>query len=86
MFNKDHKESHMPLISLYIDQDTLEKVEKLARSKHISISKWVGNNIKTHIKNQYPDDFFSLFGAIKDDSFQAPHSLDPDNDTQREIL
>jgi hypothetical protein len=34
------------LISLYIDKVTLVKIVKAAAKEHISISKWVGKNIK----------------------------------------
>ena len=36
----------MPQISLYIDKDTLARIEKAAAKERISISKWVGKNIK----------------------------------------
>lgn len=74
----------MPQISLYIDENTLEKIGEIAKNENLSISKWVGNNIKSLIKNRYPEDFFSLFGAINDDSFQRPEELDDDNDHIRE--
>jgi hypothetical protein len=74
----------MPQISLYIDEGTLEQISQRAKSENISISKWVGNNIKTLIKNQYPDNFFSLFGAIKDETFQKHADLDIVHDSKRE--
>lgn len=74
----------MPQISLYIDENTLEKIGEIAKNENLSISKWVENNIKSLIKNRYPEDFFSLFGAINDDSFQRPEELDDDNDHIRE--
>ena len=40
----------MPQISLYVDKEMLEKVEKAASDEHISISKWVGKKIKNAIK------------------------------------
>jgi hypothetical protein len=74
----------MPQISLYIDDDTLEKIAEIAKSENLSISKWVGGNIKSLIKNRYPEDFFSLFGTLKDENFQRPEELDPKNDHKRE--
>ena len=74
----------MPQISLYIDEDTLEKVSELAKSENLSISKWVGINIKSLIKNRYPKDFFSLFGAIKDETFQRSEELNFNSDHKRE--
>jgi hypothetical protein len=76
----------MPQISLYIDEDTLEKIGQMAKAENISISKWVGNNIRFLIKNQYPKNFFSLFGAIQDETFQKPEELDPTLDSERDGL
>lgn len=76
----------MPQVSLYIDKDTLIKIEHLAKKNHTSISKWVGNNLKRLIKDDYPDDFFSLFGAITDKTFVRPESLSFSNDVKREVI
>jgi len=76
----------MPQVSLYIDKETLTKIEHLARKSHTSISKWVGNNLKRLIKDDYPDDFFTLFGAITDKTFIRPESLEFINDGTREII
>ncbi|NBU97513.1 MAG: toxin-antitoxin system, antitoxin component, partial [Spirochaetia bacterium] len=56
----------MPQISLYIDKDTLLKIEKAAKQEKISLSKWVGKNIKKAIQEDYPPKYFELFGAIVD--------------------
>lgn len=73
----------MPQISLYIDKDTLDKVEKAAKIEHLSISKWVGLRIQNAVNTEYPKDYFNLFGSIKDDSFQI-ESLSFQNDIKRE--
>jgi hypothetical protein len=62
----------MPQISLYIDKDTLLKIEKAAKQENISLSKWVGKNIKKAIQEQYPPKYFELFGAIVDEPFTVP--------------
>lgn len=76
----------MPQVSLYIDQETLVKIERLAHKNRISISKWVGNNLKRLIKDDYPEDFFNLFGAVTDNSLVRPESLDFGNDSKREFI
>ncbi|PKL35615.1 MAG: toxin-antitoxin system, antitoxin component [Spirochaetae bacterium HGW-Spirochaetae-1] len=63
----------MPQISLYIDKDTLSKIEKAAAKEKISISKWVGKNIKKVITEDYPQGYFDLFGSISDESFDIKH-------------
>ena len=75
----------MPQISLYIDKDTLTKIEKAANKENISISKWVGKNIKKVIKDEYPKGYFDLFGSIKDNSFEI-NPLSFKNDSKRESL
>jgi hypothetical protein len=62
----------MPQISLYIDENTLKKVEKRAKQDNTSVSKWVGNSIKKSIIDEYPEDFSELFGALKDIPFERP--------------
>ncbi|MBF0546392.1 MAG: toxin-antitoxin system, antitoxin component [Candidatus Riflebacteria bacterium] len=76
----------MPQVSLYIDQETLIKIEQLAHKQGTSISKWVGNNIKKLIRNDYPDGFFQLFGAINDESINKPENLSFNHDAKREEI
>lgn len=76
----------MPQISLYIDEDTLKKVENAARRRHISISKWVAEQIRTKVEPVYPEGFETLFGSIKDSTFQRPPQLRFDHETSRESL
>lgn len=75
----------MPQISLYIDKDTLARIEKAAARERISISKWVGNNIKRIIKEDYPQGYFDLFGSITDKSFEIK-DLSFEQDSKRESL
>ncbi|MDR3336292.1 MAG: hypothetical protein LBT16_03710 [Treponema sp.] len=62
----------MPQISLYIDEDTLQNVEKRAKQENISVSKWVGERIKKSIHDEYPEGFFELFGSLKNTPFERP--------------
>ena len=75
----------MPQISLYVDKDTLSRIEKAAAKERISISKWVGKNIKKFIKDDYPQGYFELFGSIKDKSFEIK-DLSFEEDSKRESL
>jgi hypothetical protein len=76
----------MPQISLNIDQIIFEKIEKIARQKKISVSNLVEDNIKKTLGNDYPDDFFGLFGAIEDDTFIEPVEIDQKYNISREQL
>jgi len=76
----------MPQISLYIDKETLEKVEKAASAEELSISKWVGRQLKKSLQTSYPADFENLFGAIDDESFTEPERLPAEADSERESI
>ncbi|TXJ08733.1 MAG: hypothetical protein E6Q25_04725 [Acinetobacter sp.] len=75
----------MPQISLYIDADTLQKVEYAAKQQHLSISKWVANQIKAKVEPVYPQEFYALFGSIQDDTFVRPEQPRT-QDSPREVL
>jgi len=76
----------MPQISLYIDKETLKKVEKAADAEKTSISKWVGKQLKKSLQSNYPEDFQNLFGSIRDESFTIPKREPFDADAKRESL
>ncbi|HOA06777.1 MAG TPA: toxin-antitoxin system, antitoxin component [Spirochaetota bacterium] len=72
----------MPQVSLYIDNETMQKIEKAASRENVSISKWVGKSLKKVFKDDYPDNYFDLFGSIDDNSFEIP-SLDLKSESKR---
>ena len=80
------KEDIVPQISLYIDEKTLKMVENAAQRQHISISKWVAEQIKTKVEPAYPLGFESLFGSISDTSFIEPTDISFGSDSTRERL
>ena len=76
----------MPQISLYIDNDTIKKIERAAKLENKSISKWVASRIKLSLEKKWPNDWFNLYGSIKDDSFLEPEELNSADDNIREKL
>ena len=74
----------MPQISLYIDEATLRKVESAASRQHVSISKWVAEQIRSKVEPVYPKGYEDLFGSLKEDSFVRPEELHRTLDSPRE--
>jgi hypothetical protein len=74
----------MPQISLYIDEPTLKKVENAALRQHVSISKWVAEQIRARVEPVYPAHFEELFGSINDASFTSPGKSSFSSDIKRE--
>ena len=76
----------MPQISLYIDEQTLEKLKAAAEREHTSISKWVARRIRSQIEPEYPAGYEELFGSIQDESFVEPKKIEAALDRFRESM
>jgi hypothetical protein len=83
---KDSKELAMPQLSLYLDNKTLELVQKQARNESVSLSKYVSGVLKTHVSGNWPQNYWTLFGSVKDRTFVAAEELDFTGDIKRERL
>lgn len=76
----------MPQLSLYVDDDTLRKIEAGAKISETSISKFVSSVIKDYFSKSWPEGYKNLFGSITDDSFNIPDEIDLNLDANREEL
>ncbi|TGN07227.1 CopG family transcriptional regulator [Leptospira ilyithenensis] len=76
----------MPQLSLYIDQETLKKIESAAKKEKVSISQWVKGKLQNSFEKKWPENYFMLYGAIDDDSFQQTKFPDFKADVPREFL
>lgn len=76
----------MPQISLYIDEQMLKKIESAAKTSHLSISRWVAEQLRSKVDSVYPEDYGQLFGSIKDETFKRHEDLSFRNDTDREQI
>ncbi|EKR55187.1 hypothetical protein [Leptospira interrogans] len=71
---------------LYLDKETLKKIEAAAKKEKISISQWVRVKIQSSLENIWPENYFQLFGSIQDQSFSEPKKLKFKADLKRENL
>ncbi len=76
----------MPQLSIYVDKITLNKLEKAAKIENKSVSKWAVNRLKQSLNDSWPDNFFDLFGSIKDNSFKRQDQLSFEDDIKRETI
>lgn len=77
----------MPQLSLYIDRETLTEVEREAKSRDMSISKFVADILRKNISPKWPDGYDALFGSIAEDpSFIEPEEASFDDDVKRALL
>ena len=68
----------MPQVSLYIDENTLKRIEVAAKTERVSLSKYVSRKLRASLDDQWPEHFDKLFGAISDESFAVEPITQPD--------
>ena len=76
----------MPQLSLYIDKDTMQKLETAAKIEHLSISKYAVKKLNETLNKNWPENYRRLFGSINDDSFSVENNLKFETDSLREEL
>ena len=76
----------MPQLSLYIDEETLKRIEAGADAENLSLSKYVVKKIKQSIRDRWPENFSQLYGSIQDETFDIPGEKDFSEDSRREDL
>lgn len=59
----------MPQVSVYIDQETYERIEVAAKTENVSLSKYVSRKLRQSLDDAWPVNYDRLFGAIDDPSF-----------------
>lgn len=65
----------MPQISLYIDDETLRKIERAASKNNVSVSKWMAEQIRLSVVAGYPEGYESLFGSVKEGELVRPEQV-----------
>ena len=76
----------MSQVSLYLDDDVLKRVRRVAAVKGESISAWVRQQILHGLQGQWPEGYFDLFGALADENFKRPPQGSMGRDLKRESL
>jgi hypothetical protein len=57
----------MGQVTIYLDNETENKLKKAAKSSHLSVSKWVAGIIEEKIITEWPQDIVALAGSWKND-------------------
>ncbi|MBI4705378.1 MAG: CopG family transcriptional regulator [Deltaproteobacteria bacterium] len=56
----------MPQVTVYVDQDTAQKMRRAARTTGLSLSKWVARVIQESTRSEWPESVKALAGAWED--------------------
>lgn len=76
----------MAQVSLYIDDNTMQRARREAAARGVSVSKFVSGLMRSHIGSEWSEAFRSTFGAISDDLFVKHPAIGFEKDAERETL
>lgn len=77
----------MPQLSLYVTDANLALLRERSSRAGLSMSKYTNQLIERDAENcGWPVGFWSLYGAIDDDSFAAPPDFAPFDDEEFEAM
>lgn len=76
----------MAQVNIQLDLSTFRSLEMIALRRNTSVSQWIKDRVKTELKQEWPKNYFSLFGALKEGDLDEPQEIAFSNDSQREKL
>ena len=76
----------MGQITIYIDKDTENKMDRMVKSSGMSKSKWVAELIREKAANSWPQSVVQLAGAWKDFPEAEDIRMNQGTDIKREKL
>jgi len=79
-------EKAMGQLTIYIDDETRERVERAAREADVSVSNWVRDRIEHALEDRWSEDYFELFGSLAEEDIERPEQPPSDRDRKREQL
>ncbi len=76
----------MAQISIQLDASTLKTLEMTAAKNRTSVSKWIKDRIRIGLKQEWPENYFSLFGLLDEEDLVEPPEIPFEYEAQREHL
>jgi len=62
----------MPQLHCYVPDDLAKQLQQKANQAHLSVSKYLATLIKKDLDNQWPKDYFDLYGSWEGEKIQRP--------------
>jgi hypothetical protein len=73
----------MAQVTIYITKELEKKIINRSKREKLSISRWISMRLEKSLENEWPADYFSLFGSVKD--IERPPQPDPSLDKREEL-
>jgi hypothetical protein len=69
----------MPQLHLYLRKDVADEVKRRARTKGMSVSKYLADLVQGQVTDQWPERFFTkVVGGWKGEPLKRPEQIEPE--------
>lgn len=76
----------MAQLTIYLDDETRDRIEKAARDAETSVSSWVKERLVRTLDTEWPEGYFELFGTLADVDLERPPQPPAEADRERQPL
>jgi hypothetical protein len=76
----------MAQLTIYIDDETLRRIEKSSRQEHSSVSSWVRKRLTASLNSGWPAGYFETFSSLKSSGLERPVQISAQSDRKRAEL
>jgi hypothetical protein len=76
----------MSQMTIYLDEASMTAIKRSARRERVSVSNWARCRLSEAVRHTWPEDYFSLFGALRSSDFMRPPQTDMAADLPRQEL
>lgn len=76
----------MSQLTIYLDETSMRDVRRSAKREHVSVSLWARRRLCEAVRHTWPQDYFALFGALRDSDLSRPAPGDLSADIPRRSL
>jgi len=76
----------MSQLTIYLDEISMRDVRRSAKRDNVSVSLWARRRLCEAIRHTWPQDFFELFGSLRDSDLTRPAQDGLPPDTPRRSL
>ena len=76
----------MSQLTIYLDEASMRGVKRSAKREKVSVSLWARRRLCEAVRSAWPQDYFTLFGALSDNDLKRPRQGTFDADATRKSL
>ena len=73
----------MSQMTIYLDEPSMKAIKRSAKREHVSVSHWARRRLCEAVRETWPDNYFSTFGALGDRDLARPPQNDLPKDANR---